>query len=73
MNLPLRYGNKYPGIDRARRGARGALYPKPSICGAESPPEGTGLRAERRIRGVEGRVLRGGTGVNWVRSGRKQL
>ena len=34
----------YPLADRARRGARGALYPKPSSCGAESPPEGANGR-----------------------------
>ena len=30
--------------DRARRGARGALYPKTSTCGAESLPEGATIR-----------------------------
>ena len=52
------------------RGARGALNPKPSLCGAESPARGS-RTVERLRRGVEGWVLRQGT-VNWVRSGRKQ-
>ena len=47
--------------DRARRGARGALYPKTSTCGAESLPEGVRHSGRHRARSVEGRVLRGGT------------
>ena len=34
--------------------------------------KGVGWRGSRSARGVEGRVLRGGTFVNRVRSGRKQ-
>ncbi len=44
----------------------------PLYAGLNPPPEGFGCRAERRARGDEGRVLRGGTTVNRVRSGRKQ-
>jgi len=47
--------------DRARRGARGALYPKTSTSGAESLPEGDRHSGQHRARSVEGRVLRGGT------------
>ena len=38
--LTVTVGRGLPLSDRARRGARGALYSKPSSCGAEFPPEG---------------------------------
>ncbi len=44
----------------------------PLYAGLNSPPEGRRLSGQRRTRGDDGRVLRGGNIVNRVRSGRKQ-
>jgi len=70
------FGNMRPGLDSPDAVLRGTLgvscSPKPSICGAECPPKGAGSCGKRSARGVDGRVLRSGTFVNRVRSGRKQ-
>jgi len=58
--------------DRARRGARGALFPKTSSCGAEFPARGPPVvgSAPSTWRRGPGPTRRGT--VNRVRSGRKQ-
>ena len=59
-------------LDRARRGASGALYPQSALAGLNSLPRGTGPGVSALSRGADGSVPQRWSPVNQVRSGRKQ-
>ena len=58
--------------DCAEWGARGALYPKPSSCGADPPPEGDRGSESSGKATLKAGSQNGESFVNRVRSERKQ-
>ena len=56
----------------AERGARGALHPKPSSCGADPPPEGVSRSESSGTTVLKAESYNGESFVNRVRSERKQ-